>query len=158
MAYFITNGSSKLEGQQLTRTREEKLILIKHECWSDSDMLCSSYLREVNTDNLKQQVYGKVMEVQYAVWAKEWRKGTIIFLWIDDIMQVVCRVAMGHEWVRVCNLCPPVSVLLLFHVPFMPDPPGSNTNDQRPWLPFPESFRPCMSQLTRLVSASLGPS
>lgn len=111
MVYFINIGSSKLEGQQLTRTREEKLILIKHECWSDSDMLRSSHLQEVNTDNLKQQVYGKVIEVQYAVWAKEWRKGTTIFLWIDDIMQVVCSVAMRHGWVRVCNLCPPVSDL-----------------------------------------------
>lgn len=64
MVYFITIKLNKLEGQKLTRTKEEKLILIKHESWSDSDMLHSLYLWEINTDSLKQQIHSKVMEVQ----------------------------------------------------------------------------------------------
>lgn len=64
MVYFITIRLNKLEGQKLTRTKEEKLILIKHESWSDSDMLHSLYLWEINTDSLKQQIHSKVMEVQ----------------------------------------------------------------------------------------------
>lgn len=64
MVYFITIGSSKLEGQKLFRTKEEKLILTKYESWSDSDMLHSLYLQEVNTNNLKQQIHSEVTEVQ----------------------------------------------------------------------------------------------
>lgn len=46
---------------------------------------------------------------------------------------------------------------LLLQVPFMSGPPGCNTNGQKAWLPFPESFPSCMLQLTRLVAASRGP-
>ena len=80
MFYFIITGSSKLEDQKLTGLKEEMLILIKHENWSDSDMLHSLYFQDVNTDHPKQPIHSKVMKDQRGVWKKNGE--LLYFYWL----------------------------------------------------------------------------
>lgn len=63
----------KLEDGKLTGLKEETLILIKHEKWSDSDMLRSLYLQEVYTDHPKQPLHGTVMKERRGFWGNWWR-------------------------------------------------------------------------------------
>lgn len=69
-----------------------------------------------------------------------------------------CVKGVCGPWrVRGCSLCPPVSILCCSKCLLRQVPPDSNTNGQKAWLPFSESFPPCTSQHTILRSASLGP-
>ena len=61
----------KLEDGKLSGLKEETLILIKHEKWSDSDMLHSLYLQEVYTDHPKQPLHSTVMKEQRGVWKND---------------------------------------------------------------------------------------
>lgn len=89
------------------------------------------------------------MEFPKGVWTREWRKGTIVFLQVDNIMEVVCRAGSG-QWNGQGLQSLSCQHPLLLQVPVMSGPTGHNTNAQKAWLLFPESLLPGLSQLTDL--------